>query len=174
MWAGKMGEKNNKNKNKTKRQVESNSSGRCLCTAERLAWGLITCLCALIGSWGGKELTWGEGCQRESIHRLPVWGEWPRTVNQSAQHRQSCLQGVHLLHWQPTLHWGKERTRCLPHLHSLEKVERGEWVGRKGREGDMEEETKDKVHRKSKTEQGERKGWVEEMERLLAEQGPDV
>lgn len=46
----------------------------------------------------------------------------------------------------------------------------------------MEEETKDKVHRESKTEQekaGERKsrernGWTKEMERLLAEQGLDV
>lgn len=40
-------------KNPKQKQVESTASGRRLCTAERLACDLITCLCALIGSWGG-------------------------------------------------------------------------------------------------------------------------
>lgn len=79
---------------------------------------------------GDYELTWGEGCQKGSFHRLPVRGERPTvTVHQT----QRCLMGVHLLHWQPTLHWGKENTRLLPDHHSLGKVQRAEWMVEKGR-----------------------------------------
>lgn len=103
-----------------------------VCTAERLAGDMITCRRALTGFMRGiRKLTWGEGSQKGSFHRLPVWGEWPNTVN--VQQTQRCLMGVHLLHWQPTLHWGKENTRLLPDHHSLGKVQRAEWGGNKGR-----------------------------------------
>lgn len=112
--------------------MESKASGRRFSTAERCS--LYLDYLSLRFDWllGGWKLTWGEGCQKGSFHRLPVRGEWPCTV--SAQQRQSCLLGVHLLHWLPTLHWGKERTWRLPHLLTLGREERGGWE--RGREED--------------------------------------
>lgn len=104
--------------------MECKASDQRLSTAERCSLHLdylSLCFDQLLM----VKLTWGEGDRKRSFHRLPVRGEWPCSVNQSAQQTQSCLMGVHLLHWQPALHWGKERTRRLPHLLTL--METGGW-----------------------------------------------